>query len=151
MSLPRVQNTGTTPTGRGSAGIDSGAAAPEAGFRQQLLTARLGFVNQALDKHLAQIEQLGARLAVGGNLEDLHSYRNAIQGFFREVTVQGYQVRQEMDWDHQSWEQRTMVVLEKVNKELDELAEMVHQKEKGRLGVLEKTGLILGMLLDIRL
>lgn len=147
--MPRVQNIGTTSTGRTPVSGET-AAAPEVGFRQQLLTARLGTVNQEIDRHLAELERLGQRLAVGGSIEDVHRYREAVANFFRDVTAQAYRVHKELDWDSQTWEQRAMVALQKVNKHLDELAEMVHTREQDRLKILDKTGLITGLLLDLR-
>jgi uncharacterized protein YaaR (DUF327 family) len=149
--MPRVQNIGAPTPGRTPTATEGSVAAPGTGFRQQLLAARLGALNQQIDRHLAEIERLGQRLANGGDLVDLHRYRDAIRDFFREVTGQAVQVRQEMDWDSQTWEHRTMVILQKVDKQLDELAEIVHSREKDRLAILERTGLIQGLLLDIRI
>ncbi|HYF93656.1 MAG TPA: YaaR family protein [Symbiobacteriaceae bacterium] len=125
-------------------------AAPGA-FRAQLAQAHVGQLNERIDKALAQIDELGARLGQTLTMADLKRYRQAVAGLMRDLTNNMVQVRTQMEWDSQAWEHRTLITIRKVNEELEKLTEMVLAQEQDRLGILEKIGEIKGMLLDVRM
>jgi uncharacterized protein YaaR (DUF327 family) len=125
-------------------------AAP-GGFRAQLAQAHVGHLNERIDKALAEIDELGARLGQTLTMSDLKRYRQAIAGLMRDLTSNMAQVRTQMEWDSHAWEHRTLITIQKVNGELEKLTEMVVAQEQDRLAILAKIGEIKGMLLDVKM
>lgn len=120
-------------------------------FRAQLQQAHVAQLNERIDRALAQIEELGARLGQSLSMPDLKRYRDAIAGLMRDLTGNMVEVRTQMEWDSQAWEHRTLITVRKVNEELEQLTSMVLTQEQDRLGILAKIGEIKGMLLDLRI
>lgn len=120
-------------------------------FRDQLARSHALHFNERIDKALVEIEQLGHRLGESLTTGDLKRYREAIGRLFRDLTHHMMEVRSEMEWDSQTWEQRTMVTIRKVNEKLEELSNLVLDQEQHRLGILEAIGEIKGMLVDVRM
>jgi uncharacterized protein YaaR (DUF327 family) len=128
-----------------------GAGPARADFRARLAEAHAGQLNERIEKALTQIDELGQRLATSLSLEDLKRYRQAIATLMRDLTHHMVEIKTQLDWDAQAWEHRTLVIIRKVNEELERLTEMVLSQEKDRLAILEKIGDIKGMLLDLKL
>lgn len=120
-------------------------------FRAQLSQAHALQLNERIDNALAQVEELGARLAKSLSMADLKRYRHAIGSLLRDLTTNMVEVRTQMEWDAQAWEHRTLVTVRKVNEDLEKLTEMVLAQEQDRLGILAKIDDIKGMLLDLRM
>jgi uncharacterized protein YaaR (DUF327 family) len=120
-------------------------------FRAQLVEARVGQLNERLDKALAEIDDLGQKLGQTLSMADLKRYRQAIAGLMRDLTTNMVEVKTHMEWDSQAWEHRTLVTIRKVNEELENLTNMVLNQEQDRLGILAKIGEIKGMLLDVKM
>lgn len=120
-------------------------------FQETLRSARAGQWNQRMDLALARLDQLGERLARTFSLEDLKRYRTAVAELMHDLSRQMVQVRADVEWDTQSWEQRTLVTIRRVNEEVEKLAQMVLSKEQDRLAILAKIGEIKGLLLDVRM
>lgn len=125
--------------------------APRGDFRARLAQAAVEQLNERIDKALAHIEELGARLGESLTMTDLKAYKQAIGTLMRDLTHNMLQVRTQMEWDSQAWEHRTLVTIRKVDEELERLTEMVVTQEKDRLSILAKIGEIKGMLLDLRM
>ncbi len=124
--------------------------APNA-FRNQLAQSHAGHFNERIDRALVEIEQLGHRLGESLTTGDLRRYREAIGRLFRDLTHHMVEVRADLEWDAQTWEQRTMVTIRKVNEKLEELSNMVLEQEQDRLGILDAIGEIKGLLVDVRM
>ncbi|MGE5673430.1 MAG: YaaR family protein, partial [Mycobacterium leprae] len=120
-------------------------------FRQQLVQAQAGELNQRIEQALHEIGSLGARLAVTQSLADLKRYRQAVGMLLHDLTSHTLQVQTETDWDAQTWEQRSMVILRRVNEELENLTSMILAEEKDHLAILAKIDEIRGLLLDMRM
>lgn len=132
--------------------LERSAESPaRASFRERFQEARAGQWNQRVDKALARLETLGERLAQSCTMEDLKNYRKAVAELLRDLTNQMVQVRADLQWDTQSWEQRTLVTIRLVNTEVEKLTEMVLDQEKDRLAILAQIGEIQGLLLDVRM
>lgn len=129
----------------------SPGAIGQGSFRENLVKAQVGQLNDRIDKALQQVDQLGQRLGESLNLGDLRQYKQAIAALMRDLTSNMVQVRSEMEWDSQAWEHRTLVVIRTVDAELEKLTEMVVSQEQDRLSILAKIGEIKGMLLDLRM
>ncbi len=126
-------------------------AAAQGAFRERLAQAQAGQLNERIERAIAQIEQLGARLAESLSLADLKRYKQAVASLLRDVTHHMVQVRTQMEWDSQAWEHRTLVTIRKVDEELEKLTQLVLSQEQDRLAILERIGEIKGMLLDLRM
>jgi uncharacterized protein YaaR (DUF327 family) len=138
--LPAVERTERT-----------GEVARGSDFRQQLAEANVGQLNERIDKALAEVDELGTRLSESLNMEDLKRYRVAIAGLFKDLTSNMVQVKTQMEWDSQNWQNRTLITVRKVNEELEKLANMVLSQEQDRLKILDKIGEIKGLLIDVRM
>lgn len=120
-------------------------------FRDQLARTHAAHFNERIDHALVEIEHLGHRLGESMTVGDLKRYREAIARLFRDLTAHMMEVRSEMEWDSQTWEQRTMVTVRKVNEKLEELSQLVLEQEQDRLSILDAIGEIKGMLVDVRM
>jgi uncharacterized protein YaaR (DUF327 family) len=120
-------------------------------FREQLAQTHAMHFNERIDRALAEIEQLGNRLGESLSQHDLRRYREAIARLFRDLTHHMMEVRADMEWDSQTWEQRTMVTIRKVDAKLEELSRLVLDQEQDRLGILAAIGEIKGMLVDVKM
>lgn len=129
----------------------TGEEAARASFQETLRGARAGQWNQRVDQALARLDQLGERLGRTFSLEDLKRYRAVVAELMHDLTRQMVQVRADVEWDTQAWEQRTLVTIRRVNEEVEKLTQMVLSKEQDRLAILDKIGEIKGLLLDVRM
>ncbi len=120
-------------------------------FRDHLKQSHVAHFNERVDKALAQIEEIGARLNDSLTLVDLRKYKQAIGALFKDLTTRMVEVKTEMEWDSQAWEHRTLVTVRKVDEELEKLTQLVLAQEHDRLAILEKIGEIKGMLIDLRM
>lgn len=135
---------------RGPAERQAGATSGTA-FRDNLALAQVSRLNERIEQALTQIDVLGARLGETLSLADLKAYKQAVAVLVRDLTSHMVQVRAQTDWDTQSWESRTMVILRNVDTELENLTAMILDHEQDHLAILEKIGEIKGMLLDVRM
>lgn len=99
---------------------------------------------------LQQIDQAGASLANRRTVYELKTYRELVGAFLKEVQAQAYTLQRDMEWDHHTWEQRTLVTVRTVNDELDQLAQQVLSREEDNLAILARVGEIKGLLLDLQ-
>jgi len=123
----------------------------EVPFRQHLSQSHALHFNERIDRALQQIEYLGQRLGESFSQYDLRQYREAIARLFRDLNRHMMEVRSDLEWDSQSWEQRTMVTIRKVDERLEELSNLVLEQEQDRLAILAAIGEIKGMLVDVRM
>lgn len=131
---------------------DRAASNSSAGaFRDQLERVQSVHLNERIDRALAQIDQLGNRLAEGLSMAELKRYRQAVGALLKDLTDNMIQVKTNLEWDTQSWEHRSLITIRRVDEELERLTEMVLSQEKDRLAILAKIGEIKGMLLDVRM
>lgn len=120
-------------------------------FREQLAKTHALHFNDRIDRALADIDRLGQALGETMRVHDLRQYREAIARLFRDLTQHMMDVRSELEWDAQTWEQRTMVTIRKVDEKLEQLSRLVLEQEQDRLAILQEIGEIKGMLVDVRM
>lgn len=151
MPLDRVrlggQLTRIATTGRGERPLPAGTVP----FREQLARSTALRFNERIDRALAEIDELGQRLAESLSQQDLQAYRSAIGRLFRDLVHQMAEVRADLEWDSRSWEQRTMVAIRKVDEKLEELSRLILEREKDRLAILEAIDEIKGLLVDVKM
>ncbi|MBP2019706.1 uncharacterized protein YaaR (DUF327 family) [Symbiobacterium terraclitae] len=120
-------------------------------FREQLARSHAMHFNERIDQALQEIDELGRRLTESLSQNDLRLYRDAIGRLFRDLTRHMLEVRQDLEWDSQAWEQRTMVTIRRVDQRLEELSRLVLEQEQDRLAILAAVDEIKGLLLDVRM
>lgn len=120
-------------------------------FREHLAQSHALHLNERIDRALAEIEQLGQRLGESFSQHDLRAYREAVGRLFRDLSHHMMEVRADLEWDAETWEQRTMVTIRKVDEKLEELSRLVLEQEQDRLAILAAIGEIKGMLVDVRM
>lgn len=120
-------------------------------FREQLAEVQVGALRERIDQQLARIDEIGQHLLASRSLADLKRYREAIADLFRDVSRSMNELRLHSDFDADTWEQRTLMTIARVEAELERLAPMILNQEHDRVAILEQIGLIKGLLLDVRL
>jgi len=151
MAMDRVRlMTGLTrvaTTGNG----ERAAASVRVPFREQLARSHAQQFNERIDRALQEIDELGRRLTESLSQSDLRLYRDAIGRLFRDLTRHMLDVRQDLEWDSQAWEQRTMVTIRQVDERLEALSRLVLEQEQDRLAILAAVDEIKGLLLDVKM
>ncbi|MDR1703901.1 MAG: YaaR family protein, partial [Clostridiales bacterium] len=111
---------------------------------------RLG--DEGLEKRitglLTEIESVGKKLSEHMDIRDMKRYRSLISDFFNEVVTNSHTFERENFLDRRG-RHRVYGIVKLVNQGLDDLAQELLKEEKNPLAILEKTGEIQGLLLDI--
>lgn len=82
------------------------------------------------------------------DIADVKHYRSLISNFINEVVTHSHEFTRENYLDKRG-RHRVYGIVKVVNKELDELAQELLKEEKNGLSILDKTGQIRGLLLDL--
>lgn len=151
--MTRIHPTGPATTDPSAPADDRPRAAVPPGLRfdQVLQDARLEGVRSRLDQHLQAVDRLAAALLRSRTVENLYAYRNAVRAFLSEIHRAAAAVRSETGWDPHTWEQRSLVVVQRIDQDLDALAGAILAGEPDHLALLALTGEIRGLLLDLRI
>ncbi|MCL1995036.1 MAG: YaaR family protein [Defluviitaleaceae bacterium] len=102
--------------------------------RLEILIDQIGLQGERINRHM--------------DLGDLKHYRNLISDFINEVVTHSHEFSRENYLDRRG-RHRVYGIVRVVNQELDELAQELLKSEKNRLAILDKTGQIQGLLLDL--
>ncbi len=105
-------------------------------------------LSERLSGLIQEISDQGKRLNEHMDIRDLKHYRTLVGDFINEVVTNGHEYSREDMLDRRG-RHVTYNIIRKVNTTLDELADELMKKEKDNLAILEKTGNIEGLLLDI--
>ncbi len=97
---------------------------------------------------ITDIETLGKKLSEHMDIRDMKKYRGLISDFINEVVTNSHSFERENFLDRRG-RHRVYGIVKLVNKGLDDLAQELLKEEKNPLAILEKTGEIQGLLLDI--
>lgn len=95
-----------------------------------------------------EISDQGERINRHMDIADVKHYRTLISNFINEVVTHSHEFSRENFLDRRG-RHRVYGIVKLINRELDELAEEVLKSEKNALTILEKTGQIQGLILDI--
>lgn len=101
-----------------------------------------------LETLINEISEQGNRINRHMDISDVRHYRSLIANFINEVVTHSHEFNRENFLDKRG-RHRVYGIVKVINKELDELAEEVLKTEKNALAILEKTGQIQGLILDI--
>jgi uncharacterized protein YaaR (DUF327 family) len=105
-------------------------------------------LKERLTKLIDDIASQGERINKHMNVNELKHYRTLISSFINEVVTNGSEFSRENFLDRRG-RHRVYGIVRKVNEELDLLAEELLKSEKNTLAILDKTGQIQGLLLDL--
>lgn len=103
---------------------------------------------QKLNGLIEDITIQGKKIADHMDIKDMKKYRSLITEFMNEVVTNSHQFSRENFLDRRG-RHRVYGIVKLVNKELDNLAQELIQKEKNHISILDKTGEIRGLLLDL--
>lgn len=103
---------------------------------------------QKLNGLMDEINVQGKRLVEHMDIKDMKKYRSLITEFMNEVVTNSHQFSRENFLDRRG-RHRVYGIVKLVNKELDDLAQELIKKEKNHINILDKTGEIRGLLLDL--
>jgi uncharacterized protein YaaR (DUF327 family) len=90
----------------------------------------------------------GDKLSKHMDINDLKDYKSMIGEFLNEVVTNSHEFSRENFLDRRG-RHRVFGIVRQVNKAVDDLGQELLKSQKNNLAVLEKTGLIRGLLLDI--
>lgn len=103
---------------------------------------------ERLSTMIDDITVLGKKLADHMDLRDMKQYRSQISDFINEVVTNSHKFSRENFLDRRG-RHRVYGIVKLVNKNLDDLAQELLKSEKDHLKILDKTGEIRGLLLDL--
>lgn len=97
---------------------------------------------------MQEINVQGEKITEHMDIKDMRKYKNLITEFMNEVVTNSHEFSRENFLDKRG-RHRVYGIVRSVNKELDELAQELLKSEKNPLSILDKTGQIRGLLLDL--
>lgn len=103
---------------------------------------------QKLNGLIDEISIQGKKLAEHMDIKDMKRYRSLITDFMNEIVTNSHEFSRENFLDKRG-RHRVYGIVKLVNKELDELAQELIKNEKNHIAILDKTGEIRGLLLDM--
>ncbi|MDE6357651.1 MAG: YaaR family protein [Eubacteriales bacterium] len=103
---------------------------------------------QKLNGLIDEITVQGKKLAEHMDIKDMKKYRSLITDFMNEIVTNSHEFSRENFLDKRG-RHRVYGIVKLVNKELDELAQELIKNEKNHIAILDKTGEIRGLLLDM--
>ncbi len=107
--------------------------------------------NNLLEKLNGLIDEIttqGKKIADHMDIKDMKKYRSLITEFMNEIVTNSHQFSRENFLDRRG-RHRVYGIVKLVNKDLDELAQELIKTEKNHIAILDKTGEIRGLLLDL--
>ena len=107
--------------------------------------------NNLLEKLNGLIDEIttqGKKIADHMDIKDMKKYRSLITEFMNEIVTNSHQFSRENFLDRRG-RHRVYGIVKLVNKDLDELAQELIKTEKNLIAILDKTGEIRGLLLDL--
>lgn len=107
-----------------------------------------GDVIERLNGLVDQITVQGKKIADHMDIRDLKQYKSLIGDFINEVVTNSHKFSRENFLDMRG-RHRVYGIVKLINKEVDNLAQELLQKEKDHIKILDKTDEIRGLLLDI--
>ena len=101
-----------------------------------------------LDQLLDKIQSQGKVLAKTRNLKELKKYKSLVKNFMEEAVDSSLELKQNSCWN-QRGKHRVLVLVETVDKRVEELTELLLTAESKTLDILDKLDEIRGLLIDM--
>lgn len=105
-------------------------------------------IKQELEEILNDIDNLGKNMAEHRNVEDLQEYKNKVKDFLATALKKIYKLKEDMSFDRRG-RHRIYSLVEKVDKELEELTDIFMDKQQDKLALVAKVDEIRGLLIDV--
>ena len=105
-------------------------------------------LQERLQNLITDITVQGKKLADHMDVRDMKKYRTLIKDFINEVVTNSHEFSRENFLDRRG-RHRVYGIVKLVNKDVDNLAQELLKQEKDHLKILDLTGEIQGLLLDI--
>ena len=105
-------------------------------------------LQERLTELIDEIGIQGERICRHMDIADLRNYRTLITDFINEVVTHSHEFSRDNFLDKRG-RHRVYGIVRVINKELDDLAQQLLKSEKNNLAILDKTGQIQGLLLDL--
>ena len=105
-------------------------------------------LQERLKNLMTDITVQGKKLADHMDVRDMKKYRTLIKDFINEVVTNSHEFSRENFLDRRG-RHRVYGIIKLVNKEVDNLAQELLKQEKDHIKILDITGEIQGLLLDI--
>lgn len=106
------------------------------------------FEMAAFNRLISDIEQQGKRVSVSRTFKDLARFKSLIKSFVEEAVDNGLDVEQERGWNMEGYA-RTLSTVQEIDTKIIELTQMVLDKQRNSLDILEKIGEIKGLLINL--
>ncbi|ADL11595.1 YaaR family protein [Acetohalobium arabaticum] len=103
---------------------------------------------ERLDELLGQIDKQGERLSQKRTFKELVRYKKMVQQFVKEAVEKMYRVKEEFS-TYGSGNHKVYNLVVKVDESLEELTELVLDKQSTQLEILDRLDEVRGMLVDI--
>lgn len=105
-------------------------------------------IKEKLDELLGQIDKQGDKLSQKRTFKELVRYKKMVQQFVKEAVEKMYKVKEEFS-TYGSGNHKVYNLVEKVDESLEELTELVLDKQSTQLEILDRLDEVRGMLVDI--
>jgi len=116
-------------------------------FKKSLEDSIKKELRKKLDFLVKEIDREGEHVVRTKTLDSLHKYKKLVQNFLAMAVKNSYLLSEKINLNPRG-KQNILILVEKIDSSLEELMQMVVDKEVDNLNLLEKVGEIRGMLID---
>jgi uncharacterized protein YaaR (DUF327 family) len=117
-------------------------------FAEKLYRTEAKLWRDKLDTLLEKIQSQGKILAKTRDLKELKKYKSLVKSFMKEAVKCSLKLKQNTSWN-QWGKHRLLTIAEKVDKNIEELAQLMLEGEEKTLAILDKLDEIRGLLVDM--
>ncbi|MFA6449525.1 MAG: YaaR family protein [bacterium] len=137
----------TSKPGTGRATARSSSREPMS-FNLKLLETRRENIREEMDLMLAGIDAQAKEIEKSLTFESLHVYREMIRKFVGVAVNELYEVEEKLSISP-TGKKKSLLLVKRINEELEKLADEFLDKQKNLLGFLSRLDQIRGLLLDL--
>ena len=105
-------------------------------------------LSERIGQLVTDIAEQGDKIAKRMDIREMRVYRALISEFINEIVTHSYKFTRENIINRRG-QHKPYCMVRLINKELDDLAQELLKDEKNHIAILEKTGQIQGMILDM--
>jgi len=117
-------------------------------FNLKLLETRRENIREEMDLMLAGIDAQAKEIEKSLTFESLHVYREMIRKFVGVAVNELYEVEEKLSISP-TGKKKSLLLVKRINEELEKLADEFLDKQKNLLGFLSRLDQIRGLLLDL--
>ena len=120
----------------------------DSSFKAKLSEIKHGEIKERLDKLMDIVDKQGEKLKRSLDKKDLLEYKKRVKDFLRLIQKEFVQAKQSFSWDG-TGNLKTYTIIEKVDKNLDQLHDLFLKEQSDVLEVVKKIDEIRGLLIDL--